>query len=125
VRGHEVAECRGDLLVLGQHAGELGLQLVRQTQDISHVRIDCALRQAGEEPKRRQGELFLANKMRIEQLRYRLGGLANASARSRGVDQLRVEFRVFRLERFGDQEFHRWLLQQIGAAFDCFSVIEH
>ncbi len=91
---------RDDLLVLGQHPGELGLQPIGQSQDTNHVRSDESFRQGSEQTQRRQGELFFTNEMRVQPSRHHLGGFADVAARLRCIDQLRVELCVLDLERF-------------------------
>ena len=109
-RGHEIAESRDDILMLGQHGGEFGLQPVRQGEHIGHVRHNSSCRQGGKQAERRQCELLLANKMRVQAFGDLFRSLTDTPARPRRVHQISMQFRVLCFEGFGDQEFHCLLL---------------
>ena len=99
---NELIESCDDLLVLGQHAGQLGLKLVGKCQHASCLWPYGSLRQSCKQAKRRQGKFFLADKMWVQSLRYLFGRFTNAATCIYSAAQFCMELLMFGIERFGD-----------------------
>jgi hypothetical protein len=109
--GDERAQDRDDLLMLGQHAGQLGREPVGHRHGLLSIvrRRDVpalALGQDGQEPERRHRELLLREEVRVQALSHATRGLPGAAALGYGGLEVVMQVIVLILERLWDGKAH-------------------